>query len=202
MGHNAHREIFLKINKHMIITMLIKRRKNSLFTLWELNGFSFEQTWIPFTQGCTVAGLVEIGWNLSSGSWEDFLLLSMYFWYFVIFPWIRAGLFIWTNLNPFHSRILCANFGWNWSSSFWEELFLSMYFRYLVIISPWKRVGPFIWTNLNSLHPRMLCAKFGWNWAKGSGEEDENGKSLIYDDNNNVDGFDQKSSLELSVQVS
>ena len=24
----------------------------------------------------------------------------------------------------------------------------------------------------------MLCAKFGWNWPSGSGEEDENLKSL------------------------
>ena len=37
---------------------------------------------------------------------------------------------------------------------------------------------PFIWTNLNPLHPRMFCAKFGWNWPSGSGEEDENVKSL------------------------
>ena len=56
-----------------------------------------------------------------------------------------------------------------------------MYFRYFVIISPWKRAGPFIWTNLNPLDPRMLCAKFGWNWPSGSGEEDENVKSLQTD---------------------
>ena len=24
----------------------------------------------------------------------------------------------------------------------------------------------------------MICAKFGWNWSNGSGEEDENVKSL------------------------
>ena len=41
--------------------------------------------------------------------------------------------------------------------------------------------GPFIWTNLNPLHPRMLCAKFGWNMPGGSGEEDENVKSLQTD---------------------
>ena len=27
----------------------------------------------------------------------------------------------------------------------------------------------------------MLCAKFGWNWSSGSGEEDENVKSLQTD---------------------
>ena len=45
----------------MIIIMLIKRRKNKLFTLRELNGSSFTQTWISFTQEWTVAGLVDIG---------------------------------------------------------------------------------------------------------------------------------------------
>ena len=45
----------------MIIIMLIKRRKKPLFTLWEVNGSSFEQTWIPFTQRYFVPSLVEIG---------------------------------------------------------------------------------------------------------------------------------------------
>ena len=53
-----------------------------------------------------------------------------------------------------------------------------MYFHDFVIISPWKRAGPFIRTNLNPLYPRMFCAKFDWNWPSGSGEEDENVKSL------------------------
>ena len=45
-------------------------------------------------------------------------------------------------------------------------------------ISPLGRMWLFIWTNLNALHPGTLCAKFGWNWPSGSGEEDENVKSL------------------------
>ena len=52
------------------------------------------------------------------------------------------------------------------------------YFHYFVIISPWKRAWPFIWTKVNPHHPRMLCAKFSLNWLSGSGEEDENVKSL------------------------
>ena len=62
IGHNAHvRKLFENLQTHMIITMLTKRRKTSLFIKfwWELNGSSFEQTWFPFTKGCTVAGLVE-----------------------------------------------------------------------------------------------------------------------------------------------
>ena len=136
----------------------------------------------------------------------------MYFLYFVIIsPWKGAGPFLWTNLNLLHSRMHCAKFGWNWLSGPGEEAFLilSMYFRFFVIISPWKKAGPFIWTNLNPLYPKMLCAKFGWNWPSGSGEEDENVKSLQTDrqtdrrqtDRRRTTG-DQKSSLELSAQVS
>jgi hypothetical protein len=56
----------------------------------------------------------------------------------------------------------------------------------------------------------MLCAKFGQNWSSGSGEEVKNVKSLQTDrqttDARQTDGrqtkSDQKSSLELSAQVS
>ena len=36
-------------------------------------------------------------------------------------PLKRADHFIWTILNSFHPRMLCANFGWNWPSSSGEE---------------------------------------------------------------------------------
>jgi hypothetical protein len=61
----------------------------------------------------------------------------------------------------------------------------------------------------------MLCAKFGQNWSIGSGEEVKNVKSLQTDDRQTTDRqttdrqtdgrqtkSDQKSSLELSAQVS
>jgi hypothetical protein len=62
----------------------------------------------------------------------------------------------------------------------------------------------------------MLCAKFGQNWSSGSGEEVKNVKSLQTDDRQTTDRqtpddrqtdgrqtkSDQKSSLELSAQVS
>jgi hypothetical protein len=53
----------------------------------------------------------------------------------------------------------------------------------------------------------MLCAKFGQNWSSGSGEEVKNVKSLqTTDARRQTDGrqtkSDQKSSLELSAQVS
>ena len=52
----------------------------------------------------------------------------------------------------------------------------------------------------------MLCAKFGWNWPSGSGEEDENVKSLRQcqreRQRRTMAMDDQKSSVEPSAQVS
>ena len=52
----------------------------------------------------------------------------------------------------------------------------------------------------------MLCAKFGWIWPSGSGEEDENVKSLRQQQQQQQrrrrrqrTNFDQKSSLELKI---
>ena len=48
--------------------MLVKRRKTPLLSLWEVNCFSFEQTWIPFTQGGIVPRL-----KLAQWFWRRFL---------------------------------------------------------------------------------------------------------------------------------
>ena len=71
MGHITYlRKQFKSINTYDYIITLIKRRKNSLFTLWELNpwqgqvfnvnGSSVEQPWIPFTQWCFLPNMVAI----------------------------------------------------------------------------------------------------------------------------------------------
>ena len=62
---------------HYIIT-LIKRKKPS-FTLWELNGSSFEKTWISFIQGCIVPSLVEIGPMVLEKRFFNFLNVSLLF---------------------------------------------------------------------------------------------------------------------------
>ena len=53
-------------------------------------------------------------------------------------------------------------------------------------------------SNSNLFHPRMLCSKFGLNWLSGSGEEDENVKSLQTDMDRGTTG-NQKSLHELSA---
>ena len=120
MGHIAHLRNSLNQLTQMNIIMLIKRRKKSLFTWLELNGSSFESTWIPLTPRMLVA---KFGWNWPSGSGEEnFFISSMYFCYFLIIStWKRTGPFIWTNLNPIHQRMLCAKFGWNWPRGSGED---------------------------------------------------------------------------------
>ena len=55
MGHIAHLRKQFKSLYHNVDS------ENKEKTLWEFIGSSFEQTWIPFTQGCFVPRLVEIG---------------------------------------------------------------------------------------------------------------------------------------------
>ena len=76
-----------------------------------MNGSSFEQTWIPFHQRMHCG---RVQWFLRKRFFFlNFVnVLSSYF--VIIALWKRAGLFIWTNLNPLHSRMLYAKFGWNW----------------------------------------------------------------------------------------
>ena len=60
----------------------------------------------------------KFGWNWPGCSEEeDFEILSIYFHYFVIYPWKRAWPFICINLNSHQPRILCAKFIWKWPSS-------------------------------------------------------------------------------------
>ena len=57
----------------------------------------------------------KFGWNRPSASWGDFTNSSMYFRNVVIISsWKKNKPFIWTNMNPFHPKKICAKFGWNW----------------------------------------------------------------------------------------
>ena len=58
MGHIAHlRKQFKSINTYDYIITLIRKEKKNIVNIGSL----FEETWIPFTQGCFVPILFEIG---------------------------------------------------------------------------------------------------------------------------------------------
>ena len=63
---------------------------------------SFEQTWIPFTQGCFVPSLVEFG----KRRFLNFINLFSLF--LIMSPWKRTGPFFWTKLeSPSPKDALC-----------------------------------------------------------------------------------------------
>ena len=62
--------------------MLIKRRNNPLFTLWELKG-----SWIPFTHGCFVPNWLKSAQQF----WRRFLNFIKVFWLFHNFLPLKKG---------------------------------------------------------------------------------------------------------------
>ena len=52
---------FKSINNYNYIITLIKRRKKPIIILMIIKWCFFKQNWIPFTQGCFVPSLIEIG---------------------------------------------------------------------------------------------------------------------------------------------
>ena len=125
----------------------------------------------------------DSNWPSGSKLRRDFLILSMNF-----------------CLNTLFQRRLYTKFGWYWINGSWEEDFqiLSIYFCYLVIISTWKWAWPFILINLNPLQPRILCFKVWLKLARWFLRR--RWKCEKFTDRQTTG--DQKSSLELSAQVS
>ena len=73
--------------------MLIKRRKKHIIYFMKIELSSIGQAWIPFTLGCFVPNLVEIGHVVLEKNIFIFLYISsMYFCYFVIISsWKMRG---------------------------------------------------------------------------------------------------------------
>ena len=146
-------------------------------------GLFSEQTWIPLTQRWSVP------------SWFKLIQWFGKRWFFVQ---IRQCVFAISLLSPLgKGRALYLNklespspkddlcqVWLNLTKWFLRRRLFLIYrciFCNFVIISSRKRAGLFIWTNMIPLHQRMICDKFCWNWPSGSGEEDENVKSLQTD---------------------
>ena len=85
-------------------------------------GPSIEQTWIPFTFGCFMPRLVEIG----PGFWirRLFNFVNVFSLFLNYLPLKSAWPFIWTNFT-LHPRMLYAKFGWYWTNGSGEEDFKS-----------------------------------------------------------------------------
>ena len=109
MGRIAHtRNQFKSFNTYDYIITFINhiREKKTLLTLWEFIGSSFEQTWIPFTQGWLK--LVQWFWRRIRRFLNFINICSIFR---NISTWKRVWPFMCTNLNPHHPRMLYAKFG-------------------------------------------------------------------------------------------
>ena len=96
-----------------------------------------------------------LGWPWPSGSMEE--KISINFCYVFLLHCIlslshfeKRGPFIWTNLNPFNTRILCAMFGWNWHIGSGEDFlnFVNVLFLaiFLTHYGKWQQSFSFDWT--------------------------------------------------------
>ena len=138
-----------------------------------------------------VPSLIEIG-----PVEADFYILLMYFCFFVIIsPCKRVWSLICINLNSLYPRMNCVKFGWNWPSGSGGKIFEFRQCIFAILLSSplWKRVGLFIeqtWIPFTQECIVSSLIKIG----------------QVVNDNDNNDlqrtNFDQKSSLELSAQVS
>ena len=148
----------------------------------------------------------KLGWNWSSGSWEEdfFLISSMHFRYFIIiFPWKRAGPFIRTNLGSgsLHPRMHCAKLGWNWS----DVLYLYVYLMCLLIVCYVSMPAVCKVRFIQCFVPRwveIVLEKKMKMWKVYDNNNDANGDNNDDNDDGQRTNFDQKSSLEPSAQVS
>ena len=102
MGHNAHlRKLLENQYTHMTITMLLREEKTH-----ELNGSSFEQTWIWHQR----MHYGRFGWNWSSGSWEEdfFNFVNVFSLFCNYLPLGKGRALHWNKLeSPSLKNVLC-----------------------------------------------------------------------------------------------
>ena len=92
----------LQIKKHIWYNQYIDLKKTDLKIEWSL----FVKSWITFTQWCFVSKFVKIGPVIL-----DEKIFKLCQCIFAIALCKTVWSFLWTNLKPNHSRVLCARFG-------------------------------------------------------------------------------------------
>ena len=150
--------------------MMINRRKNILFSLWDVNGSSFVQTWIPFTKGM----LCVFGWYWPSGSGdEDFKHFVNVFSLFCNYLPLEKSWALQLNKRESSSpkEALCQVWlkldRWIWRRRRFSNFVnvLPQFLNYLPLdILRWN--PSFEQTSL-----QIHFTQFGWNWLSGSREE-------------------------------
>ena len=142
----------------MIIIMLIKRRKKTIIYFIKLNGSSFKQTWTPFTQGCFVPSLVEIGPVVPQ---EDFKLCQCIFCTSLLSP-LGKGMALQVNwLEPPSPKDAFCQVWLKLAQWFWRRRFFKNFFKVFSLFRnylPLEKGGVLHLKKLESPSPRdTLC---------------------------------------------
>ena len=142
--------------------------------------------------------LCQVWLKLAQWFWKRgfFNFVNVFLLFHNYLPLVKGGPFTWTNLNPLHPRM----FGWNWPSGSGDDFFyfvnvFSLFRNYL----PLEKGGALRLYKLESPSPKDALCKLWlklaqWFWRR-------RWKCEKFTDRWRTTG-DQKSSLELSAQVS
>ena len=146
----------------MIIPEGWLKEKTDIISLLRIEWSIFIKGWIPFTQGCFVPCLVEIGPVVLEKNIFRFL-------YFVIISPLKKDLTLYLHkLDSLHSMMfvpsLVENGQWFWRKQIFKLRQSTMNVRNFITICifhnicPEKRRSPSFQTQLNLFHPRVfLC---------------------------------------------
>ena len=110
-----YRRIFLNlVNVFSLFCNYLSLEKKVILYLYKCE--------FPLPKDCALC----FGWNCPVGlEKKNFKFGQCIFAISSISTWKKAWLFIWTNLNPLHLRMLCAEFGWNWPK--WSDLYIYLH---------------------------------------------------------------------------
>ena len=102
--------------------------------------------------------LLQVWLKLDGWFWKrkflNFVNVFSLFRYLIISPKKKGVAFIWTNFNPLHLRMVCAEFCWNWPRRRFLKVVnvISLFCNYLLL----GKGNRFIWTNLNPLYLKFF----------------------------------------------
>ena len=152
---------------------MIKTENNPVISFLIIEWSLFEITWLPFTQGCSVLSLVEIGPVILEK------MIFKFFQCFLLFRFIsygeRAWSLIWIKRESPSSKNTLYQVGLTMEQCFrrWFLNFVNVFsFQFCQInyafslLSSLETGGAL----LISFSPKKICTtcKFGWNWHSGS----------------------------------
>ena len=69
----------------------------------------FQLNWVPYTQGCFVSGVVEIGLMVLNKIFKRKKILSMHFYYFLIISPLEKRMFFLWSWNTFNQECFALN---------------------------------------------------------------------------------------------